>query len=85
MIHNAYFRTMTKKQAGVRLEESLYKRIERLAKVDRRSIAQILEMCIEQSIDEIERRLKASDAMREELTSYEAAGSFSKQKKKVAA
>ena len=77
---------MAKKPASTSLEEALYQRVARVAKVDRRSIAQILEICVEKALPELEAEQLT---LKEEAPVYQAegkpsGGSLSKQGKKVA-
>ena len=45
---------MAKKPASTSLEEELFARVLRIAQVDRRSIAQVIEQCVENGIDAVE-------------------------------
>lgn len=45
---------MAKKPASTSLEEKLFARVQRIAQVDRRSVAQVIEQCVENGIDAVE-------------------------------
>jgi predicted DNA-binding protein len=60
---------MPKKPASTSLENDIYERVARLAKVDRRSIAQILEQCVERGLPDIEADVLRGE-IREEPLAY---------------
>jgi predicted transcriptional regulator len=53
---------MAKVPASTRIEESLYRRLEVIAKVDRRSISELVEMCIEDYLPTMEAQQEAKKA-----------------------
>jgi len=76
---------MAKKPASTNLTEEIWDRVTRVAKVDRRSISEVLEICVELGLPEMERdvqhkiqsRADAKGGQKEEASS-------SKQRVKVA-
>jgi hypothetical protein len=79
---------MPKVATGTRVEKQVYDRLERLAKVDRRSIANIVEICIEKFLPKLEEEIldRQSSVYREEPVPYKTAAPVSsgKHPKKVA-
>lgn len=45
---------MPKKSCGVRLEEEIVKRLETVAKVDRRTLANVIELCVAEYLPQLE-------------------------------
>lgn len=45
---------MSKRTAGTRINEEIYKRLEKVAKVDRRTIANVIEICVEEYLPKLE-------------------------------
>lgn len=49
-----YVSIVSKKSVGTRVEATVYERLERLAKVDRRNIANVLDLLIHRGLPELE-------------------------------
>lgn len=49
---------MAKRAASTRLEAEVMKRLERIAKVDRRTVANVIEICVEEYLPELEAELR---------------------------
>ena len=67
---------MAKKPASTRIEADLMKRLELVARIDRRTVSQMIEMCVERALPELEEEMQPDPK--------EKSVSFRKQEKKVA-
>jgi hypothetical protein len=54
---------MAKKPVSTSLDEQIFQRVTRVAKVDRRSIAQVIEICVERALVQLEEEI--SDLLKE--------------------
>ncbi len=63
---------MSKKTVGARLPQHLVERLETLAKVDRRSVSQIIEILIERGLPALEEHMEVAALLQEKPTAYKA-------------
>jgi predicted transcriptional regulator len=61
---------MPKISTGTRLEQEIYERLERIAKVDRRTISNIIEICVAEYLPKLEAEIMPKDAFAESHPPY---------------